>query len=389
MRIACTFFAFLLCLCTISVGCAQDTTDSILLEENNDVTELYADLGKLIVSYVDVVDVCQLIVTVIFCLVTGKRKSLSLSAGQRIATSCLAIVIFAANQYISALFLLSLGTQILFYLLSYGLLIYIVYLWNKIQTLTHTQITIDDSLKKLLNKAHNKRIVSIQVFDITRTKENDLFRYNIKFRSGRSNPNTDINCVMGMNLHIPQKYVAIFELVLQTYQNVVESGSESNIKILRDLIDDTVNEIRESLKCIPDVASINKAHCVLARLMVLFLSIEALIDGEDKGYVGLYSDGLGFAPEIEERLFTLTRTGLLGAILMDSDRIYSFKYRKNGDKGGRKYCTFRISSADAKSDHFSIGLAVVEGDNGDFIRSNVMEAVKKLNSDINTCFHVS
>ena len=58
---------------------------------------------------------------------------------------------------------------------------------------------------------------------------------------------------------------------------------------------------------------------------------------------------LGIRTDIEQRLFTLLRTGLLGAILLGPDLRYIFSYQKNGYKSGRQYSAICLSDFNGQS----------------------------------------
>ena len=60
----------------------------------------------------------------------------------------------------------------------------------------------------------------------------------------------------------------------------------------------------------------------------------------DGDYIGEFSFGegeLGLDTDVERRLFTLRRTGLLGAMLLGRNMRYLFDYHKDGYKTGRHY----------------------------------------------------
>ena len=119
------------------------------------------------------------------------------------------------------------------------------------------------------------------------------------------------------------------------------------------LINVEINALNDKLLCIEtENRTITKEDCCIARVLILYLAIRySLIRNKDENvtyanYVGEISlrDGdLNLKEETEKKLFSLVRTGLLGAILVGEDLRHVFFYRKDGVKKGRKYCASTIT----------------------------------------------
>ena len=78
--------------------------------------------------------------------------------------------------------------------------------------------------------------------------------------------------------------------------------------------------------------------------------------------------------EIEKRLFTYFRTGILGAIFLGQNDIYIFDYWKDGSKVGRKYCAFQVNN----EEKMIICLVVLKKRKNNVLSKDIVEAIKKL-----------
>lgn len=78
--------------------------------------------------------------------------------------------------------------------------------------------------------------------------------------------------------------------------------------------------------------------------------------------------------EIERRLFTYFRTGILGAMFLGQNDIYTFDYWKDGSKVGRKYCAFQIKSEEKNL----ICMVVLKERKNNLLSKDIVEAIKKI-----------
>ena len=78
--------------------------------------------------------------------------------------------------------------------------------------------------------------------------------------------------------------------------------------------------------------------------------------------------------EIEKRLFTYFRTGILGAMFLGQNDIYTFDYWKDGSKVGRKYCAFQIRSEEKTL----VCMVVLKERKNNLLSKDIVEAIRKI-----------
>ena len=122
----------------------------------------------------------------------------------------------------------------------------------------------------------------------------------------------------------------------------------------------------------------------MARLYLLYDTISQRISNPDKAGIKIGDGYLQLENlEIEKRLFTLVRTGILGAILVGDMDYYAFDYVKDGSKAGRKYIAFRV----APENQNTICMIIIkEGRNmiSDDVRNTINAICSKLNGKLNS-----
>lgn len=202
-------------------------------------------------------------------------------------------------------------------------------------------------------KIKNSQIAGIQVFECSMTEDNDNINYAIQSIDHLSNNGSDINGMLSVTYKLKKKYVQGFDFVTKTYYQLIDSASDDTKDNLVELIEKKCDEIKANLQRIKNVSEVTKENCYLARIFVMYNSYLRILKPVDGGtvvapdaYIGEqdFHDGdLGVDVEIEKRLFTLIRTGLLGSVLAGPNIIYHFQYRKDGYKEGRQYCVFHIN----------------------------------------------
>ena len=97
--------------------------------------------------------------------------------------------------------------------------------------------------------------------------------------------------------------------------------------------------------------NVTSEHCSLARVLIVYCSILASLSSRGTTFVGFEDDkALGLEKDIEQKLFTYKRTGVLGAILLQK-KTYGFcynRYNRNSDKSGRTYYSFACNNKEKK-----------------------------------------
>ena len=99
---------------------------------------------------------------------------------------------------------------------------------------------------------------------------------------------------------------------------------------------------------------IEKVNCCEARLVLCYSNLERMVNTPTYSIVELEDGALGINEEIDRKLFTMTRTGILGAVPFGENLRYSFKYSKQGIKTGRQYSA-TVLGAEGKENNVSVG----------------------------------
>lgn len=240
------------------------------------------------------------------------------------------------------------------------------------------------------NKIKNSKISGIQIFECTMTEENDTVNYAIQSVDHLSNDDSDINGMLSVTYRLKKADVNGFEFVTKTnYQALVESANDDTKDELIKLIEDKCADIKQRLQNINTVSDVTKDDCCLARILVMYNAYLKILKPTAGGtgaapdaYIGEqdFRDGdLGVEIEIEKRLFTLIRTGLLGGVLAGPNCIYHFQYRKDGYKEGRQYCVFHINEGSAgNQSHIFLCIVVLKEGTMKAIPPYVLQAIRKM-----------
>ena len=240
------------------------------------------------------------------------------------------------------------------------------------------------------NRIKNAQISGIQIFECTMTEKDDNINYSIHSIDHLSNDDSDINGMLSATYQLKKKDVNGFDFVTKTnYQALIESANDSIKDELIKLIEERCVEIKARLQRIEVPSDVTKDDCCLARLMIMYKAYLSILKPIGSGspsvpdaYIGEYDlrDGeLGVDVEIQERLFALVRTGLLGGVLVGPNCIYHFHYRKDGYKAGRQYCVFHLNEqGSANKNHIFLCLIVIKEGNTKSIPPYVLQAIRKI-----------
>ena len=238
--------------------------------------------------------------------------------------------------------------------------------------------TDDLKLKNILGKIKNQNIASVQLFEVEELKEGEYSKYKFKCIDALWQEESDVNSMLSVVYMIKSEYVSEMRLVLLAYQRWIESGNDIEKEIVASSIRRNKEKLLEELRKIKSIDEVNKEHCCIARMFILYLTIENML--ENANCVGIQAiDGILHLSdvEIEKRLFTYFRTGIWGAIFLGRNDIYTFEYWKDGSKTGRRYCAFQVEN----EERTLICMVVLKegknnGKNG--LSRDIKEAIKKL-----------
>ena len=92
---------------------------------------------------------------------------------------------------------------------------------------------------------------------------------------------------------------------------------------------------------------------------------------------------LGINEEIDKKLFTMARTGILGAVLFGENLRYSFKYNKQSIKTGRQYSASVLGVAGEESNSKLVCLTTIAERNGkSSVSDSLFQYVKRCENKI-------
>ena len=235
-------------------------------------------------------------------------------------------------------------------------------------------------LEGAIKKIKNKDILGIQILEMQTVYEGKYIIFKLKSKDCLVNDDADVNGILSINLKLLESDYNYFQVVYRIYKEVVDTGSDEKKIQFQMSLDDAVKGIIRRLSSV-DVNNIKREDCCLARLLLCYINLKKMIQDPDYAIVELNDGEIGIDIELEKRLFTLFRTGLLGAILFGDDQRYVFRYRRDGHKIGRKYCAFPIKlTSDPQNGSLQKGIicvfALKESEFYD-IPYSVMQCIKK------------
>lgn len=230
-------------------------------------------------------------------------------------------------------------------------------------------------LKGILGRIKNQNILSVQLFDVIEKKEGEYCKYTFKYIDALCQDDNDINGMLSTTYKLKNEYVAEMTLVLLGYQKVIESGDEVVKSTLLSRINQNKEKLLNELRKIKMVEEVDKEQCCIARLVILYLTLENMLQDMNSAGIEAPDGVLGLENlEIEKRLFTYFRTGILGTMFLGQNDIYTFNYWKDGSKIGRKYCAFQIS----KAEKTLICMIMLKERKNNIISKDIVEAIKKI-----------
>lgn len=211
---------------------------------------------------------------------------------------------------------------------------------------TDTVKRINDFASRTLKNCHPS-IKGVQFFLAEKlTDENDgKTIYKLKLKGGDAKEKTNINTLFSGYIEIPEDLV---EMVKRVKQLIERQYEESEIVVLKPLVGEVINKLKQDLNSINSIDAIRPEDCYKARVLLIVLSIWVSKDKPFTPYVGLEESSLELQnKDVENCLFTFARSGVLGPLLID-DSPYIFTYRRQTHKKGRFYYTFSVPCSDSE-----------------------------------------
>lgn len=213
-------------------------------------------------------------------------------------------------------------------------------------------------LNEAFSDTKNRNIIAVQLYKVETSqkdedKDSDIVKFQVThFGDDFVRPGYDINSISKITYEMDRTIVDAFPMILNYYYEFRESGDEEKQRITLNFINQKVDILESKLKKInEEQREVTKYDCCLARALTILLSFKKKLvpDSETKetqddyiGEISLQDGELNLDAEIEEKLFSLYRTGIFGAALLDTESRHVFYYRKNGVKSGRMYSASQI-----------------------------------------------
>ncbi len=242
----------------------------------------------------------------------------------------------------------------------------------------------DIAIKTILGTIKNKKILSVQLFEINEKQEGEYSTYTFNFLDGFIQGDKDVNGILSATYIIKKEYISELELVLIAYQKLVETGEDEDRTILLNSIQSNKEKLLEQLRKIESVETVDKEGCCLARLVIIYLTLEQRLTDENFSGIVAPKGILGVDSEIENKLFTFVRTGILGPVFFGDNDIYKFEYVKDGIKNGRQYCAFQLSNNITEK---KIMCMIVLKEPSKFSK-DVLEVIKSIETKLNNQFNL-
>lgn len=266
------------------------------------------------------------------------------------ATLFFVLILFnaVANRYPLSIFWVELVDGFIFLLGMFTLLLFGERMSQRIEEGKKTRI---------IGTIKNKKIIATQVFSVKKVSTATNVVYTCNSLDYSLKNGHDINGILSVSYKLPRQRDNTFELIRDCYLNFVADGSSETEKTLIDLLEEERDSLIEELQKISSPNAVTVEDCCIARLLIIYMAFLRMLKhtpgGDDSGWSGgeayigelnVSSGELGINPDIEHRLFTLLRTGLLGAVLLGPSLRYIFSYQKDGYKIGRQYSAICLSN---------------------------------------------
>ena len=213
-------------------------------------------------------------------------------------------------------------------------------------------------ITRALGNTDNKKIIAVQLYKVETSQifaedRTERIRFDVSHigndfvRTGH-----DINSISRISYELDRDIVDAFPIILRLYHDFRKNGDDNTKNAILKTINEKITVLEARLQSIDTAQrSVTKDDCCIARALTIFLSFKHILnppqgakESQDDyiGEISLHDGDLKLTPETEAQLFSLYRTGILGAALLDNDLRHVFHYRKGGTKIGRKYSVSQL-----------------------------------------------
>lgn len=211
------------------------------------------------------------------------------------------------------------------------------------------QVKLEEKKSEVIGSIKHKKIAAEQLFSFVRSVDGKDVTYTLKSIEHKLRMGHDVNGILSVTYRIPCEEDSTFSMILQTYFSLESEGTDETKENLIATLRREKDKLTKRLQAINSADCVTPEDCCIARILMIYLAfLQMLSPSEEQqntwyggeNYIGelSFDEGwLGIDVEIEKRLFTLLRTGLLGAVLLGPDLRYFFSYRNGGYKQGRRY----------------------------------------------------
>lgn len=259
-------------------------------------------------------------------------------------------------------------------------------------------------ISRALGNTNNKKIISVQLYkvvtsQVSSTNGIDRIHFDVSHigndfvRAGY-----DVNNISRISYELDRDIVDAFPLVLNLYHEFRKKGDENIRNLLLASINEKIAMLEAKLQMIEDLPrSVTKDDCCIARALTIFLAFRHILnppagtkESQDDyiGEISLHDGDLKLNPLTEKQLFSMYRTGILGAALLDKSLRHVFYYHKDGAKSGRKYsvsqllCDIGSEKNNFSSQTMYISLFTLEDTTVPFVPGYMFKSISEREAEI-------
>lgn len=272
------------------------------------------------------------------------------------------------------------------------------------QNIPNSNNSIHSELTKALGNTTNKKIIAVQLYKVETAQvfsddRTERIRFDVThFGNDFTRMGHDINSISRTSYELDRNIVDSFPIILQLYHDFRNTGDDNTKNVLLNTINEKIVMLEAQLQAIDTShRPVTKDDCCIARALTIFLSFKHILspppgtkESQDDyiGEISLHDGDLKLNPETENQLFSLHRTGILGAALLNNDLRHVFHYRKDGIKTGRKYSVSQLlCDTEKENGKFSrqtmyICLFTIKENSDDFVPGYMFKSISEREEEI-------
>lgn len=241
-------------------------------------------------------------------------------------------------------------------------------------------------ISRAIETISNRNILSIQLFHVNHKLEDGMDKFTFRcidhMENASRNVDCDVNCMMVTTLELPHEEYKAFLLAQTAYNMVMDSGLKTDEDDFLSIVKKEKIQLMKKLKSL-SLQDIEKVNCCEARLVLCYSNLERMVNTPTYSITELEDGTLGINEEIDKKLFTMARTGILGAVLFGENLRYSFKYNKQSIKTGRQYSASVLGVAGEESNSKLVCLTTIAERNGkSSVSDSLFQYVKRCENKI-------